>query len=68
MQAIIFANNQWWQIANSSYIQVGKRINGRDMGIVSIQTMIGQAQVIHSWERQWLVNHRIDLRTLNEIY
>ena len=52
----------------SGHIRVGNRINGRDMGIVSIGVVIGQAQVIPSGEKQWIVNHRIDLRTFNEIY
>jgi len=52
----------------SGHIQVGNRINGRDMRIVSIGAVIGQAHVILSGEKQWIVNHRIDLRTFNEIY
>ena len=52
----------------SGHIRVGKGINGRDMRIVTIGTVIGQAQVIPSGEKQWIVNHRIDLRTFNEIY
>jgi len=52
----------------SRHIRVGNRINGRDMGIVSIEAVIGLAQVIPSGEKQWIVNHRIDLRTFNEIY
>jgi len=51
----------------SGHIRVGNRIKGRDMRIVSIGAMIGQAQVIPSGEKQWIVNHRIDLRTFNEI-
>jgi len=38
------------------------------MRIVDIGTVIGQAHVVPSGERQWIVNHRIDLRTFNEIY
>jgi hypothetical protein len=38
------------------------------MRIVGIGAVIGQAHVITSGERQWIVNHRIDLRTFNEIY
>jgi len=38
------------------------------MRIVSIGAVIGQVQVIPSRKRQWIVNHRIDLRTFNEIY
>jgi len=54
----------------SGHIRVGslRRVNGRDMRIVSIGAVIGQAQVIPSGERQCIVNHRIDLRTFNEIY
>jgi len=52
----------------SGYIRVSNRINSRDMRIVSIGAVIGQAQVIPSGEKQWIVNHRIDLRTFNEIY
>jgi len=52
----------------SRHILVGRRVNGRDMRIVSIGAVIGQAQVIPSGERQWIVNHRIDLRTFNKIY
>ena len=52
----------------SGHIQVGNRINGHDMRIVSIGAVIEQAQVIPSGEKQWIVNHRIDQRTFNEIY
>jgi len=52
----------------SGHIQVGNRINSRDMRIVSIGAVIGQALVITSSEKQWIVNHRIDLRKFNEIY
>jgi len=52
----------------SGHIRVARRVNGRDMRIVSIGAVIGQAQVIPSGERQWIVNHRIDLWTFNEIY
>ena len=52
----------------SGHIPVGRLVNGRDMRIVSIGAVIGQPQVIPSGERQWIVNHRIDLRTFNEIY
>jgi len=36
----------------SGHIRVGNRINGRDMRIVSIGAVIGQAQVIPSCEKQ----------------
>jgi len=52
----------------SGHIRVGNRITGRDMRTVSIGAVIGQAQVIPSGEKQWIVNHRIHLRTFNEIY
>src|SRR5207302_1556750 len=52
----------------SGHIRVGKRLSGRDMRIVSISAVIGQAHIIPSGETQWIVNHRIDLRTFNEIY
>jgi len=52
----------------SRHIQVGKRSTGRDMPIVPIGAVIGQAHVIPGGERQWIVNHRIDLRTFNDIY
>jgi len=52
----------------SRHIRVGNRINRQDMRIVSIEAVIGQAQVIPSGEKQWIVNHRIDLKTFNEIY
>jgi len=52
----------------SGHIQVGKQTSGRNMRIVNIGTVIGQAHVIPSGERQWIVNHRIDLRIFNEIY
>jgi len=52
----------------SRHFRVGNRIKGRDMRIVSIGAVIGQAQVIPSSEKQCIVNHPIDLRTFNEIY
>ena len=52
----------------SIYIMVGRPVNHRAMRIVSIGAVISQGQVIPSGERQWIVNHRIDLRTFNEIY
>ena len=52
----------------SGHIRVSKGPNSRDMGIVGIGAVIGQAHVIPSGERQWIVNHRIDLRTFNDIY
>jgi len=52
----------------SGHIRVGNRINCQDMRILSIGAVIGQAQVIPSCEKQWIVNHWINLRTFNEIY
>ena len=52
----------------SGHIRVGKRHSGREMRIVDIGTVLGQAHVIPTGEGQWIVNHRIDLRTFNEIY
>jgi len=52
----------------SGLIRVGKRRTGREMRIVDIGTLIGQAHVIPTREGQWIVNHRIDLRTFNKIY
>ena len=52
----------------SGHIPGGNGINGRDMRIVSTGAVIGQAPVIPSGEKQWIVNHRIDLRKFNEIY
>jgi len=52
----------------SGHIRVGKWSTGRDMGIVGIGEVIGQAHEIPSGERQLIVNHRIDLRTFNDIY
>jgi len=54
--------------SRSGHIRVSKRPNGRDMRIVGIGGVIRQVHVITSGERQWIVNHRIDLRTFNEIY
>jgi len=50
------------------HIRVGKRSTGPDMRIVGISAVIGQAHEIPSGERQWIVNHRIDLWTFNDIY
>ena len=52
----------------SKYIRLTKRPNGRDMRIVGIGAAIGQPYVIPSWEKQWIVNHRIDLLTFTKIY
>jgi len=52
----------------SGDIRVGKRSTGRDMRIVGIGAVIGQVHVIPSEERQWIVNHTIDLPRFNDIY
>ena len=52
----------------SGHIRVSTRPSGRDMRIVGIGALIGQAHVIPSREGQWIINHRIDLWTFNEIY
>ena len=52
----------------TGHIGVRKRRCGREMRIVDIGTVIGQPHVIPTGEGQWIVNHRIDLRTFNEIY
>ena len=52
----------------SGHIRVGKQSTGRDIRIVNIGAVIGQGHVIPRGERQWIVNHRIDLRTFNDIY
>jgi len=52
----------------SGHIRVGKRRSGGEMRIVNIRTVIGQAYVIPTGEGQWIVNHRFDLQTFNEIY
>jgi len=40
----------------------------RGFTIVDIGTMLGLAHLIPEEDRRWLVNSRIDLRTLNEVY
>jgi len=52
----------------SRHIGVALRCSGREMRIVDIGTLIGQAQVIPAGEGQWIVNHRVDLETFNERY
>jgi len=52
----------------SGHLQVGKRRSGREMRIVDIGRLIGQAHVIPTGEGQWIVNHRMDRQTLNQIY
>ena len=52
----------------SGHVRVCKRPSGRDMGIVDIGTVIGQAHIVSVRKRQWIVNHRIDLQTFNKLY
>jgi len=52
----------------SGHIGVSKRSTGRDIPIVGIGAVIGQGHLIPCGERQWIVNHRIDLRTFNDIF
>jgi len=52
----------------SGHIRVGKRSTWRDMRIVGLKAVIEQRHVIPCGERQWIVNHRIDLSTFNDIY
>jgi len=51
----------------SGHIRVGKWSTVRDLGIVSIGALIGQAHIIPSGERQCIMNPRSDLRTFNDI-
>ena len=53
--------------AASRQLQVCRRRNGLDMRIIDIGGVVGQAHVVPYGDRQWLVNHRIDLRTFNAI-
>ena len=52
----------------SGHIQVCRRRNGRDMSLIDIGVLVWQAHVVPYGDGQWLVNHRIDLRTFNDIY
>ena len=52
----------------SGHIRVCRRRNGRDIRIIDIGVVVGQAHVVSYGDGQWLVNHRIDLRTFNDIY
>ena len=52
----------------SGYIRVCRRRNGRDMSTIDIGAVVGQAHMVPYGDGQWLVNHRIDLRTFNDIY
>ena len=52
----------------SGHIRVCRRRNGRDMRIIDIGVVVGQAPVVPYGDGQLLVNHQIDLRTFNDIY
>ena len=52
----------------SGHIRVCRRRNGRDMRIIHIGVVVGQAHVVPYGDGQWLVNHWIDLRTFNDVY
>ena len=52
----------------SGHIRVRRRSNGRDMRIIDIGVVVGQAPVVPYGDGQRLVNHWIDLRTFNDIY
>ena len=51
----------------SGHIRFCRRRNGRDMRIIDIGVVVGQAHVVPYGDGQWLVNHRIALRTFNYI-
>ena len=44
------------------------REDPRGFTTVDIGTIVGLAHLIPEEDRRWLVNSRIDLRTLNEVY
>jgi len=50
------------------WVTVQMRENHRGFTIVDIGTILGVAHLIPEEDRRWLVNSRIDLRTLNEVY
>ena len=52
----------------SGHIRLCRRRNGRDRRIIDIGVLVGQAHLVPYRDGQWLVNHRIDLRTFNDIY
>ena len=52
----------------SGHIRLCRRRNGRDMRIIDIGVVVGQAHVVSYGDGQWLVNHGIDLRIFNDIY
>ena len=52
----------------SGHIGVCGRRNRRDMRIIDNGVVVGQAHAVPYGDGQWLVNHRIDLRTFNDFY
>ena len=50
------------------HIWISNRRNGRDMRIIDIRVIVGQAHVVRYGNGQWLLNYRIDLWTFNDIY
>ena len=52
----------------SGHIRVCRQGKGRDMRIIDIGVVVGQAHVVLYGDGQWLVNHLIDLRTFNDFY
>ena len=53
---------------DSGHIQVCRGRNGRDMSIIDIGVVVGQAHMVPYEDRQWLVNDQIALWTFNDIY
>ena len=51
-----------------SFVRVKTSTAIRQLWIVDIGTIAGQAHLIADGEGRWLINSRIDLRTFNEIY
>ena len=49
-------------------VTVQMRADAREFTIVDIGTIHGLAHLMSEGERHWLVNSRIDLRTVNEVY
>ena len=52
----------------SGHIRLCRRCKGREMMIIDIGVVVGHAHVVPYDNGQWLVNHRIDLWTFNDIY
>ena len=49
-------------------VTVQQREDAREFTLVDVGKILGLAHLIPEADRRWLVNNRIDLRTLNEIY